>query len=194
MPSKDKVNASIRECVGISLESNEEFYLVVRKHWIVLAEVVLFLLILIVVCMGTYFVGDFGGVPFIFTFLTIIGMTMLGLQYIFVRWINNALDLLIVTNRRIISYDQVRFLDRKMSQTTIDLVQEVNASTSGLLGNILHYGNIMIRTASDSASNVSDFNMTHIPNPIETSRLIHSFIDEYRHSLDKELKEIKEEI
>lgn len=42
----------------------------------------------------------------------------------------------------------------------------------------------MIKTASDSASNESDFNMTHIPSPIETSRSIHGFIDEYRHSLD----------
>lgn len=55
---------------------------------------------------------------------------MAGLQYIFVHWVNNELDLLIVTNRRIIAYDQIKFLDRKMSQTTIDLVQEVNASTS----------------------------------------------------------------
>lgn len=58
---------------------------------------------------------------------------MIGLQYIFVHWVNNELDLLIVTDRRIISYDQVNFLDRKMSQTTIDLVQEVNSSTTGLL-------------------------------------------------------------
>lgn len=42
----------------------------------------------------------------------------------------------------------------------------------------------MIKTASDSSGDVSDFNMTHIPEPIDTSRLIHSFIDEYRHSLD----------
>lgn len=58
---------------------------------------------------------------------------MVGLQYIFVHWVNNELDLLIITSRRIVSYDQVNFLDRKMSQTTIDLVQEVNSSTSGLL-------------------------------------------------------------
>jgi len=76
-----------------------------------------------------------------------------------------------------------------MSQTTIDLVQEVNASTSGLLGNILHYGNLMIKTASDSSNDVSDFNMTYIPQPIETSRLIHNFIDEYRHSLDHNERE-----
>ncbi|MCB9806748.1 hypothetical protein H6768_02475 [Candidatus Peribacteria bacterium] len=77
-----------------------------------------------------YFIGNFARIPTIFLLLTIIGMIMAGLQYIFVHWVNNELDLLIVTNRRIIAYDQIKFLDRKMSQTTIDLVQEVNASTS----------------------------------------------------------------
>ncbi len=60
-------------------------------------------------------------------------VAMFGLQYVFIEWVNNELDILLLTNRRIISYDQVKFLDRKMSQTTIDNVQEVNASTAGLL-------------------------------------------------------------
>lgn len=188
MHTKEKANARIRECVGITLETNEELFMVVRKHWIVIIETLIFLTILTAICVWIYFIGNFAHISVIFTLLTIIGIVMVGLQYIFVHWVNNELDLLIVTNRRIISYDQVKFLDRKMSQTTIDLVQEVNASTSGLLWNLLHYGNIMIKTASDSASDVSDFNMTLIPEPIDTSRSIHGFIDEYRHSLDDENK------
>lgn len=188
MHTKEKANARIRECVGITLETNEELFMVVRKHWIVIIETLIFLTILTAICVWIYFIGNFAHISVIFTLLTIIGIIMVGLQYIFVHWVNNELDLLIVTNRRIISYDQVKFLDRKMSQTTIDLVQEVNASTSGLLWNLLHYGNIMIKTASDSASDVSDFNMTLIPEPIDTSRSIHGFIDEYRHSLDDENK------
>jgi len=184
MHTKEKADQKVRECIGIALESNEELYMVVRKHWIILVETFVFLAMLIGMCFGIYFIGSFAGISVIFIALTLIGVCMVSLQYIFVHWVNNELDLLIITNRRIISYDQVRFLDRKMSQTTIDLVQEVNASTSGLLGNILHYGNLMIKTASDSAGDVSDFNMTHIPEPINTSRLIHSFIDEYRYSLD----------
>lgn len=184
MPHKELLHSKIRECVGISLESNEELYLVIRKHWIILAETAGLILILCAISAGIYFIGNFARIPALFTLLTVVGMIMISIQYIFVHWVNNELDLLIVTNRRIIAYDQVKFLDRKMSQTTIDLVQEVNASTSGLLWNLLHYGNMMVRTASDSASNVSDFNMTHIPNPIETSRVIHGFIDEYRHSLN----------
>jgi len=187
--TQDKADARIRECVGITLESNEELYLVVRKHWIILVETAIFLIILTVLSFGIYVIGEFARISPIFTILTMVGIVMVWLQYIFVQWVNNELDLLIVTNRRIISYDQVNFLDRKMSQTTIDLVQEVNASTSGLLGNILHYGNLMIKTASDSSNDVSDFNMTYIPQPIETSRLIHNFIDEYRHSLDHNERE-----
>lgn len=184
MTPKDIIYSKIRECIGITLESNEELYLVVRKHWIRLVETWVFLAILCIVASAIFFIGSFTGIPYVFLLLTTIGVVMVGVQFIFVHWVNNELDLLVVTNRRIISYDQVKFLDRKMSQTTIDLVQEVNASTSGLLWNLLHYGNVMIRTASDSASDVSDFNMSHIPNPIETSRSLHSFIDEYRHSLN----------
>lgn len=133
MHTKEKANQKIRECVGISLETNEELYMVVRKHWIILVQIFFFILTLGVLCTGIYFVIDFSGISIIFNTLTIIGVSMVGLQYIFVHWVNNELDLLIITSRRIISYDQVNFLDRKMSQTTIDLVQEVNSSTSGLL-------------------------------------------------------------
>ena len=67
------------------------------------------------------------------TFATVIGVSMFGLQYIFIEWVNNELDILLLTDRRIIAYEQIKFLDRKFAQTTIDLVQEVNATTSGLL-------------------------------------------------------------
>lgn len=130
MHTKEKADQKVRECVGIALESNEELYMVVRKHWIILVETFIFLAMLVGMCFGIYLIATFAGLPTLFTAITIIGVCMVSLQYIFVHWVNNELDLLIITNRRIISYDQVRFLDRKMSQTTIDLVQEVNASTS----------------------------------------------------------------
>ncbi len=50
---------------------------------------------------------------------------MFGIQYIYVQWLNNELDILILTNKRIIEYDQVKFLSRKISQASIDQVQEV---------------------------------------------------------------------
>jgi len=133
MHTKEKADAKIRECVGMTLESNEELYMVVRKHWIILVQTFLYAMMLVIMCIGIYLIGSFARIPIVFILTTLIGVIMVGMQYIFVQWVNNELDLLVITNRRIISYDQVKFLDRKMSQTTIDLVQEVNASTSGLL-------------------------------------------------------------
>jgi hypothetical protein len=104
---------------------------------------------------------------------------MIGIQYVFVQWLNNELDILIVTNKRIIEYDQVKFLNRKISQASIDQVQEVKASTSGIVGNVLRYGDMVIKTAGEA----SDFQLTSIPKALETSRIIHTLIDEYRHNL-----------
>jgi|GEM_PF-2891166 len=60
-------------------------------------------------------------------------MSMIGMQYVFVQWLNNELDILIVTNKRIIEYDQIKFLNRKVSQASIDQIQEVRATTSGII-------------------------------------------------------------
>ena len=184
MINKEKIDKKIRESIGISFESNEEIYIIVRKHWIILVRTVLLLTILAILCLGIYLIAMLGNLPFVFTMLTVIGIGMIGIQYIFVQWINNELDIFVVTNRRIISYDQVGLLGRKMSQTTIDLVQEVNAVTGGFFGNLFQYGTIVIKTASDSTGDISDFIITLIPDPLDMSRKIHSFIDEFRHSLD----------
>jgi len=104
---------------------------------------------------------------------------MVGLQYVFVQWSNNEFDIFIVTNKRIIEYEQVKLLNRKMSQASIDQVQEVRASTTGFFGNVLRYGDMVVKTAGDA----SDFQLKTIPKALETSRIIHTLIDEYRHNL-----------
>jgi uncharacterized membrane protein YdbT with pleckstrin-like domain len=73
----------------------------------------------------------------------------------------------------------VKFLNRKIAQASIDQVQEVQASTSGIIGNVLRYGDMVIKTAGDA----SDFQLTTISRALETSRVIHTLIDEYRHNL-----------
>ncbi len=166
-------------CIITELEEWEEPILVVRKHWIVLLQPIigtwvfwgLFFIILLI--------GDFGNIPTLLTWLTALGSSMFGLQYVYVQWLNNELDILVLTNKRIIEYDQLKFLSRKISQASIDQVQEVRASTSWLIGNIMRYWDIVIKTAGDA----SDFQLKTIPHALETSRVIHTRIDEYRHNL-----------
>lgn len=130
-------------------------------------------------CICIILFGQFWNLDPLFTWLTAIGVGMVGLQYIFVQWTNNEFDIFIITNKRIIEYEQVKLLNRKMSQASIDQVQEVRASTNGFFGNVLRYGNMIVKTAGDA----SDFQLTTIPKALETSRIIHTLIDEYRHNL-----------
>jgi len=166
-------------CVLTELEEWEIPLLVIRKHWIILVQLGVLVLILAGIFISIIFVGKLSNIPLLITWLTALWICMIGIQYIFVQWLNNELDILIVTNKRIIEYDQIKFLNRKISQASIDQVQEVRASTSGIMWNILRYGNMIIKTAGDA----SDFHLDSIPKALESSRIIHTLIDEYRHNL-----------
>jgi len=166
-------------CVLTELEPWEIPLLVIRKHWIILVQLTILLLILIGIFSAIIFIGNLSSLSPLLMWLTALWIGMIWIQYIFVQWLNNELDILVVTNKRIIEYDQVKFLNRKISQASIDQVQEVRASTSGIIGNVLRYGDMVIKTAWDA----SDFQLTAISRALETSRIIHAMIDEYRHNL-----------
>lgn len=59
MYNQEKANKRVQECVGITLESNEELHMVIRKHWIVLFETCIFFVVLAGLCVGIYFVLAF---------------------------------------------------------------------------------------------------------------------------------------
>ncbi len=101
---------------------------------------------------------------------------MLFLTFILLSWINNELDLLIITDQRIIGIDQISSLSRRVSECGLDRVQEVNAEVNGILQTILHYGHIHIHTASEN----SDMIISYAPNPVENGNRINTIISEYR--------------
>ena len=55
------------------------------------------------------------------------------------NWINDELDLFIITDSRIISIDQISALSRSVSECSLDRVQEVNAHTAGILQTIFGF-------------------------------------------------------
>lgn len=98
-------------------------------------------------------------------------------------WIHDELDLFIITDKRIISIEQVGPLTRTVSECTLDRVQEVNAEVSGILQTLLHYGRVHIHTASEH----SDMLVKYAPHPVENANKIDTIINDYRNS-SKELK------
>ncbi|QFR39740.1 hypothetical protein A9Q91_06050 [Candidatus Gracilibacteria bacterium 28_42_T64] len=144
----------------------------VRRHWIIF------------VMLGAIFVT---GVIISIILFVILGVTFLSMMLnitfwlffllvLYIKWLNHELDLYIITNNRIIGVEQKSFLDRKVSETNLGQVQEVNSSTKGVFSNLLNYGTLFIQTAGSQQNLKMDF----APDSMQEARKILNIVDDYR--------------
>jgi len=150
----------------------EQVEIVIKRHWIVF--IFLWLYSFVWISVTTTIFNFFWSQAWVYIFLVV--FWMLFLLFLYIEWLNHELDMFIITNNRIIWLDQVSFLNRTISECNLWQVQEVNASTKWLLANLLDYWTVTIQTAW----NISNFEMTYVPNAIQTSRKILNAVDHYR--------------
>lgn len=160
------------------LKENEKIIMTLHRHWIIL------------VFHFLYFIGLFVTTWIFLSYQTniidIVGWSLywagisiywiIYLTFILVDWINDELDMIIITDSRVISIEQLSILSRNVSECQLDRVQEVNAHTSGIFETIFGYGDVHIYTASEQSRMI----VKYAPNPIENSRRINNYIQEYR--------------
>jgi hypothetical protein len=163
-----------------NLRDGERIDLVLRRHWIV--YVMLGLWALVPVCLSISLVSYSSAI------VAAIGVSLYGLMlvalwmsfsfFLYLQWINQELDLCIVTTNRVVGIEQLSFLDRKVSECSLDEVQEVNAESKGLFANIFNYGTIYINTASERSS----LRVLLTPDSLSNARDVLNVIDEHRRS------------
>ncbi|MDQ1343712.1 MAG: hypothetical protein QG650_432 [Patescibacteria group bacterium] len=161
-----------------NLRPGEEVQMVMKRHWIVLVRTFVYLAVLIKIPLFLFlFRGDIASlIPLSYvTVFTVIFLAVFAL-FIYVDWLSNELDFFVFTNERIIGVDQISFLNRAISECSMDRVQEVNAFSKGLLANIFNFGTVDIRTASED----SRFEMHVIPAPVERAREILNIVQEFK--------------
>jgi hypothetical protein len=95
----------------------------------------------------------------------------------YIRWLEDELDIIIVTNERIISIDQVSFLHRTISETELSQVQDVKHVSRGLLANVMGYGSLEVQTAAQKIV----FEIKQVQKPYEMARCIMDLCNTYRH-------------
>ena len=108
-------------------------------------------------------------------FIVII-LVMIASILLYIEWLNNELDMYVITNKRIIGIDQVSFLNRTVSECSLADVQEVNSRTKWVLANIFDYGSVVIQTAW----NASNFHMSIVPEPLKSARQILNVVEELK--------------
>jgi hypothetical protein len=161
-------------------KEGEEIKYLIRKHWIVYCKLGLFLLLMV-------------GVPFIFYLILELSFNfddnlkrLISLGFLlylnvtalisFIRWLEEDLDIIIVTNERVISIDQVSFMHRTISETELTQIQDVKHVAKGVLSNVMGFGTLEIQTAAEKIV----FIIQDVPAPYAMARKIMDLRGKYK--------------
>lgn len=104
------------------------------------------------------------------------------IQFSYIDWLNDELDLLIITNKRIICFIQESFFKRHSSIASLKQVQDAEGKTEGLIDSFLGIGTLSIQTAADKIQ----FIMQDVKNPDKVVGILNREIYNFKQSEIKE--------
>jgi hypothetical protein len=159
---------------GFEFFPGEQVEMVLRKFWFVHLFGILKWLIWVIFPVGlSFFIASLTGMPltgkaFFILFSCVCMYSAFATLQIFVLWMNGALDVIVVTNDRIVCIDQIDFFHREIVEARLENIQDSSGSIRGFLGTLFNLGEIKIRTAND----VTDFSLDFILDPHSRAREI----------------------
>lgn len=148
--------------------------MVIRRHWIIFVFLGLYFFFALILTCSIF-------LSFWFTSLTMISMILFWMMFsifLYISWLNNELDLFVVTNNRIIGVEQISFLNRTISEANLWQVQEVNSKTKGILANLLNFWTLGVQTAGSTQT----MRMEFAPDCMSKQRKVLNIVDHYRDS------------
>lgn len=155
---------------------DEKIILVIRKHPVVYVRIALVFLGICVLPAG-YFLSVWSklfpiaerSVVGLVGYLGVCLFSLYSLMILMIAIIDEMFDLFILTDHRLIDVTQISFLKRTVATTPLSQIQDTTSRIQGLLGTLLNYGSIDVKTAAGVASN---FSMDHIFDPSAVARVI----------------------
>ena len=167
----------------ITLDNDEKIILEVRKHWFVflaqslpLVFLVFFPLIIKIIlsALGLSDIVMFGKHAQAFvTMMTALWVWFIGVAF-FILWTDYYLDILILTNKRIIDIEQKGFFAREISTFRLDRIQDITVDVNGVIPTFFDFGDIHIQTAGE----VPEIGVKSIPDPHKVREIVSRAQDE----------------
>jgi uncharacterized membrane protein YdbT with pleckstrin-like domain len=162
----------------IQLETDEVILSIIRRHWFFVFSQCLSILVLTIVPLCLYTaVKLFAPIDIIreiapFTlhlfFLYAAWLLILWMMLTTI-WTNYYLDMLCITNRRIIKIDQMGLFRRKTGSFRLEKLQDVNVEINGIVATFLDYGTVHAQTAS---ADMEEFREVFLPKPQEIKAIV----------------------
>ncbi len=128
---------------------------VVRRHWInVVPLMSSFLVISLVAIIGFYFLGRDGyklqqanAMPV--AVVALLALLALGVLLAYISLVIYRQNRLIMTDKNLYQVTQNSLFSRKVSQFSLERLQDVSASQDGILASMLDFGDVTIETAGE---------------------------------------------
>ncbi len=155
----------------MKLEEGEVILYVARRHWFLFLGETLFLVFFAVAPLGLFMVpawvatdifsslGIVNHISNLFIFFWSLWLLFLWTMFA-LRWTNYYLDVWVLTNNRIFDINQIGLFNRNVSSFRFDQIQDATVKVSGLLGTLIGFGTVVIRTASNAS-----FSFEGVANP-----------------------------
>jgi hypothetical protein len=153
-----------------------------RKHWIILVKdflgFIIFLTLLIIT--GIYLKGIYNFFSQDSFFINVMAIAIAGLftfylHKFFLRMVRYFLEIVIITNYRIVVLNKSLYLKDSKDATDLPKIQDIKKRQNGILRNFLRFGDLEITLSSSSTTKVLSF----IPNPDYHFRKINNLKREY---------------
>jgi len=152
----------------IPLNTDETVVLDAQKHWFILATQLFELFLATLIPIGILlFIAPY--VPSM-SYIVLVALlwTLIMWALAFKAVTNYYLDVIRITNLRILDVDQKGLFDRNIATMRLANIQDVTIESTGIFATILRYGNIKIQSAGED----TEFIIRCIANPEEVSTIL----------------------
>lgn len=166
-------------------EEGEEVKLLLRQHpFVIYVQMgILLLSSIIPLIIGAQFWNYFSAHGSGKLFLFVASLWYLGVWLTLFRALTiYTLNILIITDRRIITNKQHAFFDREISELRSHRIQDVTTHTNGFIETILKFGDISVQTAASER----EFIFRKMPQPDEVRNTIMKMSGHPHHSDKKD--------
>jgi hypothetical protein len=129
-----------------NLKEGEELIEIVRRFYISYLWQAIIALVLVLLPFFLMFPLFRWGLPGVILFF---GLLISGIIYGIRQTLIYFLNALVITDQRIIDFDQGGLFNRVVSEATYDKIQDVSFSIKGVWQTLYHYGDLRIQTAGN---------------------------------------------
>src|SRR3989344_1354557 len=140
----------------IELFEGEKIILQKRRHWYVITteSSILFFAAVVPFIIFAWFISglssELASTLLPLAVLVFAGWLLAVWIIFFIFWTNYYLDILIVTNKRVIDIEQKGLFSRDIAETSITKIQDIKIEVFGMLATLWDFGDIHIQTAGES--------------------------------------------